>query len=335
VTLYHWDLPQALQDEGGWLMRSTAEAFAGYAGVLAEALGDRVENWITLNEPWVAAMLGHVEGVFAPGIMDWPSGLAAGHHLLLGHGLAVDALRSFHPDANVGIALDCRPCTPASPRADDVDAARHFDGYRNRWFFDPVFGMGYPEDMLRAYHDRGRLPQGHPVLADADLGIVSRPIDFLGLNYYTSIRVTPDIAESEAADATHDPPSDRTEMGWEITPGALTEFLQRVGATWKPRRIVVTENGASYSDGPDPAGRIRDVRRIDYLDRHIAAVADAVAAGVPVDGYFVWSLLDNLEWVAGFGQRFGLVWVDRDTLRRVPKDSFAWYRQRIAATRRA
>lgn len=332
VTMYHWDLPVALQDEGGWVSRSTAEAFADYAAVLVDLFGDRVHRWITINEPWVAAMLGHVDGVFAPGLTDWPSGLAAGHHLLLAHGLAVDAVRAGGGDAQVGIALDCRPCRPASDAPADQAAARHFDGYRNRWFFDPVFGKGYPEDMVAAYGAAGRIPDGHPVVdPGADLDIISRPIDFLGVNYYTSLDVTPDVAENERAEPFPDPPPDHTEMGWKITPRALTDFLVRVDETWAPQRIVITENGASYSDGPDDDGTIDDGRRIDYLRSHLDAVAAARRAGVPVDGYFVWSMFDNLEWLAGFGQRFGLVWVDTDTQQRIPKASFDWYRSRMAA----
>jgi beta-glucosidase len=312
-------------------VRSTAHAFADYAALLVEAFGDRVQNWITVNEPWVAAMLGYVEGDFAPGISDWASGLAAGHHMLLGHGLAVDAVRARQPRGNVGIALDCRPCTPATESAADVAASRHFDGYRNRWFFDPVFGMGYPQDMVEAYRERGRLPDGHPVLsATDDLEIIARPIDFLGLNYYTSLVITPHTAETDAHIPMADPPPGFTEIGWAITPAALTSFLQRIADTWGPKRIAITENGASFSDRPGSDGRIRDQRRIEYLAQHIDAVAAARAAGVPVDGYFVWSVLDNLEWLSGFSQRFGLVWVDPDTLQRLPKDSFAWYRERIA-----
>jgi beta-glucosidase len=330
ATMYHWDLPQALQDDGGWAVRSTAEAFAQYAALLVDVFGDLVDNWITINEPWVAAFLGHVDGVFAPGITNWQTGLSAGHHLMLGHGLAVERIRTLDPSARAGIAIDCRPCYPASESDADATAARHFDGYRNRWFFDPVFGQGYPSDMIEAYRRLGRLPDRHPVLAAGDdVDVIAGPLDFLGLNYYTSLGVSAGASESE-------PPSvapDATEMGWAVTPDALTTFLERIDRTWKPASIAVTENGAAYADTPDEHGVVHDRDRIDYLDRHIDAVADAIAAGVPVEGYFVWSLLDNLEWVEGFSKRFGLVRVERDTLRRVPKESFSWYRQRIASSR--
>lgn len=333
VTLYHWDLPQSLQDRGGWPRRETAHAFARYADVVSSKLGDRVKDWITHNEPWVATFLGHVEGVFAPGIADWELGLACAHHLLVSHGEAVRAIRSRVPDARVGIALDCRPSRPATGSPQDIAADRHFDGFRNRWFFDPIFGKGYPDDTVEAYTQQGRIPsEGPEWLLDGDLEIISEPIDFLGLNYYTSVTVGAGDEERDDPEGpvTPDPPEGFTEMGWRSTPEALTVFLQRISVEWNPAEIVITENGASYSDGPDGDGRIRDDRRIEYLREHISAVESAVDAGVPVTGYMVWSFLDNLEWVQGFSQRFGLVWVNHETQRRMPKDSFFWYRDLIA-----
>jgi beta-glucosidase len=332
-TLYHWDLPQALQDRGGWANRDTAEAFAAYADATSAALGDRVSHWITHNEPWVATFVGHVDGRFAPGVEDWGIGLRAAHHLLLSHGLTVAAIRRNVPGASVGIALDCRPARPASPDLADQAAARHFDGFRNRWFFDPVFGRGYPSDMVDSYHRRGRLEEARlPFVEPGDLETIAEPIDFLGLNYYTSLAISAGSEESEetAEPPTADPPDGYTEMGWPITPAALTEYLQHLATTYEPAAIVITENGASYSDAPGADGAIHDVRRIAYLDEHTDAVATALAAGVPVAGYFVWSLLDNLEWTSGYSQRFGLVWVDHETGERVPKDSYLWYRDRIA-----
>jgi len=332
-TLYHWDLPQALQDRGGWNRRETVDAFAAYADAVCSALSDRVDHWITHNEPWVATVLGHIDGRFAPGVQDWGVGLRAAHHILLSHGKAVAAIRRNAPNASVGIALDCRPATPATADADDVAAARHFDGFRNRWFFDPVFGKGYPVDMIEAYHRLGRLDEPRlSCVQPGDMETIAAPIDFLGLNYYTSLRIGAGGEESEdtGQPPTIDPPSGYTEMGWPITPAALTEYLRHLATTYEPRSIVITENGASYSDGPGTDGAIDDERRVEYLERHIAAVADALAAGVPVDGYFVWSLLDNLEWVSGYAQRFGLVWVDHATGVRTPKASYAWYRELIA-----
>ena len=334
VTLYHWDLPQTLQERGGWPVRSTVEAFAEYADVVGKAFGDRVKNWITHNEPWVAAVLGHVEGMFAPGIRDWGEGLKAGHHLLLSHGRAVEILRDRSPGCSVGIALDCRPAHPASDRPEDLAACRHFDGYRNRWFFDPVFGKGYPADIVDTYVERGRIP-GLDFVNAGDLEVISTPLDFLGVNYYTSMVVAAggDESEDTGVPAGGHPPAGFTEMGWEITPHALTEFLVRVNVEYRPTAIVITENGASFSDGPDGSSRINDQRRVEYLDRHITAALAAADLGVPLRGYFVWSLLDNLEWTSGFAQRFGLVFVDHATGTRTPKNSYYWYRDFIATTR--
>ncbi|HUG32388.1 MAG TPA: GH1 family beta-glucosidase [Acidimicrobiia bacterium] len=330
LTLYHWDLPQSLQDRGGWTSRPTVDAFAGYARIMAEELGDGVGRWITQNEPWVSAFLGHRDGIFAPGLTSWESALMAGHHLLLSHGRAVRAIREVMPDASVGIALDCRPSAPSSEEV--IDADRHFDGFRNRWFFDPVFGKGYPADMVSEYVQRGYLPDGlDGFVTEADLGEISLPIDFIGINYYTTLQVGVGDEESDEPEGPvgPDPPPGFTEMGWRNDPDGLSAFLERVARDYGPESILVTENGASYSDAPDETGRVRDERRIAYLEAHIEAVLSTRSQGVPVDGYFVWSLLDNLEWVQGFSQRFGLVWVDQQTGERIPKDSYYWYRDRI------
>lgn len=333
VTLYHWDLPAVLEHRyGGWRSRYCVDDFVNYAQIAADALGDRVTNWITHNEPFVASMLGYQQGLFAPGVEGWGSGLAAAHHILVSHGMATRALREAVPNARVGIALDCRPCAPASDSDADQDASRHFDGFRNRWFFDPVFGQGYPRDMLDDYRAAGRLEGFDDLVHDGDLEMIATPIDFVGINYYTSKTVTAETAESEEPDV---PPGvdvgpGHTEMGWAITPEWLTAFLRRVHQDYGPASILITENGASYSDGPGPDGEIHDQRRIDYLREHLDAIGEARKLGVPVDGYFAWSFLDNLEWTAGFSQRFGLVWVDHNTMERIPKASWAWYRDRIA-----
>jgi len=325
LTLFHWDLPQALQDRGGWASRKTVDAFARYAGVMADALGDDVRHWITQNEPWVASMLGHKDGVFAPGIADWPTAVTVAHHLLLSHGQAVGEIRGRASGSLVGIALDCRPVVAASDSEADVAASVHFDGSRNRWFFDPVFGLGYPEDIMRTYHDQGWVEPG--IIIDGDLETISAPTDFVGLNYYTTVKV--DAGASETIESELEPGVDQppgfTEMGWKIDAVGLGSYLKHISATYAPASILVTENGASYSDGPDDAGFVDDRRRIAYLEAHIDASIAVREEGVPVDGYFVWSFLDNLEWVHGFSQRFGLVWVDQATGERVPKASFDWY----------
>ncbi|MGH8928702.1 MAG: GH1 family beta-glucosidase [Acidimicrobiia bacterium] len=325
LTLYHWDLPQALQDRGGWANRDSVGWFLRYTDVMAKALGDRVRHWITHNEPWVAVTLGHIDGSFAPGVRDWRRGLAAGHHILLSHGQAVPLIRASSPGARVGIALDCRPATPATLDPADMAACRYFDGFRNRWYFDPIFGRGYPADIAAIYRERGRWSD--ELANSGDLETIAAPVDFVGVNYYTSLEVAVGGEESESGPVPPGPkaPAGYTEMGWKITPGALTDFLIRITTEYRPARIVITENGASYSDSPGPDGRVHDQRRIDYLAAHIAAVEGALAAGAPVSGYFVWSLLDNLEWTSGFSQRFGLVHVDHESLVRTPKDSLHWY----------
>lgn len=345
VTLYHWDLPQALQDEGGWASRDTVGAFARYSETVTRALGDRVRNWITHNEPWVAAFLGHLYGVFAPGVTDWRVALRAAHHILVSHGRATEVIRGLAPDASVGIAVDCRP---VRRRSDDQAAARHFDGFRNRWFFDPLFGKGYPDDVVDAYRRAGRLEGDPPgFVQDGDMEVIATPLDFLGLNYYTTLPVA--VGAEERDDPERAPGSDQppgfTEMGWAIDAGGLHSYLLHLHEVYDPGSIVITENGASFSDSPDEDGLVRDDRRIAYLAEHVQAVVEAVEKGVPVDGYFVWSLLDNLEWTQGFDQRFGLVWVDHQTQVRIPKNSYGWYRdvasptspesRRLAAARRS
>lgn len=332
LTLYHWDLPQALQEEGGWLNRETVGAFVLYAEVVSDALGGRVRNWITHNEPWVASHLGYGTGIFAPGISDSGSALIAAHHILLSHGLAVPVIKGNSPGSQVGIALDCRPSRPASNDPADTATNRAHDGFRNRWFFDPVFGKGYPADVVALCDERGVFDQpGLPFLEPGDLDQIATPIDFLGLNYYTSVQIRERDEDGMGVVLPEGPdqPDGYTEMGWEITPQALTEYLRHLHELYRPASIVITENGASFSDAPDESGRIRDSRRIAYLEQHVLAVAAAVGSGVPVGGYFVWSLLDNLEWTSGYSQRFGLVWVDHASGQRSPKDSYYWYRDLI------
>lgn len=329
LTLYHWDLPQALQDRGGWARRETASAFARYASVVADTLGDLVGHWITHNEPWVAAYLGHLYGAHAPGRQDWPAALAAAHHILLSHGMAVAGLRPNLGQARIGIALDCRPARARTDSPADIEATRHFEGFRNRWFFDPVLGGGYPDDMMEIFTREGRLD--HDLIHPGDLDTIAADLDFIGLNYYTTVSVA---AGEEETDDPELPPGPEpaegyTEMGWAIDPAGLEAYLHHLHRRYRLPSLVVTENGASFSTGPDEEGVVDDIRRISYLDDHLKAVLRARAAGVPVDGYFVWSLLDNLEWTLGFGQRFGLVWVDHQSQERIPKESYRWYRETI------
>jgi beta-glucosidase len=327
ATLYHWDLPQTLQDRGGWPARAIAEAFVEYADVVSRALGDRVKHWITQNEPWCVSMLSYQIGEHAPGRQDWPAALAAAHHSLLSHGWAVPVLRRNSPGAEVGISLNFSQVVPASPSEEDLAAARHYDGYFNRWFADPVFRGSYPADMVAAYTAAGHLPaSGPPFIQSGDMEAISTPIDFLGVNYYTRAVIgsgTTSGTEPAASDL------ERTEMGWEVYPQGLYDLLTRLQADYSPAKLYITENGASYSDGPGADGRVHDERRVSYLRDHLAACKRAIDEGVPLAGYFVWSLMDNFEWAKGYTQRFGLVWVDYETQQRLPKDSALWYRQVI------
>jgi len=331
ATLYHWDLPQVLEDAGGWPARATVDAFVEYADVTTAALGDRIKHWTTHNEPWVSAYMGYLEGEFAPGKTGWTEAVAASHHLLLSHGRAMPAIRANVAGGSAGIVLDCRHSYPASDRPEDVDANRHFDGFRNRWFFDPVFGRGYPTDIWESFDLQNRIRPG--LVQPGDIDEIATPNDFLGLNFYTSLPISAGNEETEDSGVppSPNPPPDYTEMGWPIVPEALTQFLVRLQEEYDPPAIYITENGASFSDGPDAQGVVDDQRRIDYLDAHFRAAVEAIDRGVKLNGYFVWSLMDNLEWASGFSQRFGLVWVDHATGERIPKRSFGWYRNFLRA----
>ena len=326
ATLYHWDLPQALEDAGGWPERATAEAFVEYADVVASRLGDRVRHWVTHNEPYCASWLGYVEGVHAPGRTSVAAGTAALHHVLLSHGLAVAALRRASPAAEVGIVLDAWPVYPASDDPDDAAAAWLADGFRNRLFFDPVLRGSYPDDVLE------RLGADSPPVRADDLRVIAAPLDFLGVNSYSRnvVRAGPD-----GTGPVDVPPRDAptTAMGWEVYPDALSEILSRLHREYGVSSLYVTENGAAFEDVWGDDGRIADHERIGYLDSYLGAVGRTIAEGVPVHGYFVWSLLDNFEWAEGYSKRFGLVYVDFETLERVPKSSFYWYRDLIAGGR--
>jgi len=329
VTLYHWDLPLALQQAGGWAARETVQAYVDYVEVVARRLGDRVPHWVTHNEPWCVAILGHEQGVQAPGHRDPAEALRVAHHILLSHGLAVPVIRG-HSRGQVGIATILSPAEPATREPRDVEAARRFDGHFNRWYLDPLFRRAYPADAVADRVRRGHLPAGDlPFVRDGDMDTIAARLDFLGVNYYS--RTVLRAGDDGEPVAVMPPGALRTDMGWEVHPPGLTDALSRVWRDYRPARLHVTENGAAWPDGPDASGRIDDERRIAYLDGHLKAVHAALRAGVPVEGYFVWSLLDNFEWAHGLSKRFGLYWVDFATGRRVPKQSAHWYRERIAA----
>ena len=331
ITLYHWDLPQKLQDNGGWLSRDTVDAFVEYADVVTARLGDRVKHWMTHNEPWCIAHLGHDSGEHAPGIKDPAGALRAAHHVLLSHGRACPVIRKNVPDARVGIVLNLTPSSPASNNPEDADASRWFDGFFNRWYLDPLFHGGYPEDVVEDRIAAGHLKSRQlPFVRPGDMETISAPMDFLGVNYYS--RVVMRAGEDAWPEAVQVVPDDGlTDMGWEVYPQGLTELVERVHREYGPQRLYITENGAAYSDGPDESGRVADTRRIDFMRGHVRACQRAIENGVPLAGYFAWSLMDNFEWAHGYERRFGLYWVDYKTQKRIPKDSAFWYHDVIAA----
>jgi beta-glucosidase len=341
VTLYHWDLPMALSEAGGWPERDTASRFADYAVVAHRALGDRVHSWTTLNEPYCSAFLGYASGHHAPGHKDPVAALRSVHHLLLGHGLATQALKAAGSQAQVGIVLNTYPVEPASERTEDVDAARRIDGLQNRIFMDPVFRASYPADLVADVASivdlSGTTPGG--VVHDGDLAVIGTPIDLLGLNYYTSYRVAG--GGDAAADAWGgwvgsgdvvflDRGLPRTAMDWEIDPDGLRRSLVRVSSDYPGIPLYVTENGAAFPDDMVD-GHVEDGDRVDYVADHLAAVARAIDEGADVRGYFAWSLMDNFEWAWGYSRRFGVVHVDFDTQQRTLKASARWYRDAITA----
>ena len=325
ITLYHWDLPQVLQEAGGWPGRIIVERYVEYVDVISRALGDRVKNWITLNEPFVSAFNGYFEGRHAPGITDLNLAAAVSHHLLLSHGLAVPVIRNNCSGANVGITLNLTPQVPASPSAQDRNKARWMDGFINRWFLDPLVGRGYPQDMVK---DFGNSMQ---FVNPGDMDVIATPIDFLGVNYYTrGIARFTDISEEENEPRTVFPNDEYTEMGWEVYPQGIYNILGRLHFDYAFPAIFITENGAAFRDEIGPNGQVDDPGRLSYIQRHLDMVHKAIEIGVPVKGYFVWSLFDNFEWAHGYSKRFGLVFVDYKSQRRILKSSAKWYQQVIS-----
>jgi beta-glucosidase len=334
ATLYHWDLPQVLEDAGGWPARETALRFAEYAALTHEALRDRIRSWTTLNEPFCAALLGYAAGVHAPGRRDDAAAIRAVHHLLLGHGLAVAAMRAQdRGDGAYGITLNLYPVEAATDGEADADAARRIDGLANRIFLDPVLSGAYPADVLE---DLAPVVGTEHVL-DGDAATIAAPLDFLGVNYYSRYLVragggddpSPWVASRDVEFVQGALPV--TDTGWEIHPDGLHDVLTALARDHPGLPpVYVTENGAAFADAAGADDRVADPDRIAFLDAHFRAARRAMEAGVDLRGYFVWSLLDNFEWAEGYGKRFGLVRVDYATQRRTPKDSALWYADVIA-----
>lgn len=314
ITLNHWDLPQALQDTGGWNNRDTCAHFVRYAEEIARRFGNRVASIVTHNEPWVVAVLGHEHGIFAPGLKSRAVAMQVSHHLLLSHGMAVKAMRALNISAELGLVLNLSPIYPATQSKEDLAKARLDDGLILRWYMDPVFKGHYPCDVWQ------HLGIDAPHVEPGDLETICQAIDFLGVNYYTrnfSSSGNPWDAKASGAQV--------TDMGWEVYPQGLTELLERLHTDYAPKALVVTENGAAFKDALVD-GQVHDADRLDYFRTHILACLKALKNKVPLKGYFAWSLMDNFEWASGYAKRFGLVYVDYATQQRTLKDSARWYR---------
>lgn len=327
VTLYHWDLPQALQDRGGWNSRETVDAFVEYADLMTRHLGDRVKHWMTHNEPWCTAYLGHLWGMFAPGIRDIQTTLQVSHHLLLSHGRAVPVMRAnLGADAMIGIAPNYSPAypVPGSANPDDEAAARRHDGFFNRWFLDPLVGRGYPQDMWDLYTSQGARIDVQP----GDLDAIAAPLDFLGLNYYDVAWLAHDPGQPLENRYVPNPALERT-ADREVYPPGMYAMLTRVHRDYNFPALYITENGAALNDVISPDGKVHDPQRTAFLQAHFAQAARAIEDGVPLRGYFIWSLYDNFEWSSGFTLRYGLTYVDFATQQRTVKDSGLWYRDFI------
>lgn len=322
VTLYHWDLPQYLEDAGGWLNRQTAYEFANYADLITKAFGTRVYSYATFNEPFCSAFLGYEIGVHAPGKASKDFGRKAAHHILLAHGLGMKVLQKNSPDTLNGIVLNFTPCYPATQKTEDLRASELADQYHNQWYIKPLMDKAYPEIL-------DLLPESQkPEILEGDLDIIGQPMDYLGINFYTRLTYSaPTQAEEFFTEHEHLHP--RTDIGWEIYPQALTDLLVRLNSLYNLPPIYITENGAAMADKLVD-GEVNDLDRLDYYDQHLNAVHNAVIAGVRVDGYFAWSLMDNFEWAEGYLKRFGLVYVNYETQVRTLKQSGIAYKQLLA-----
>jgi len=332
ITLNHWDIPQGLEDAGGWPKRKMVDEFVKYSYHTSKHLGDRVENWITHNEPWCVSYLGYIEGRKPPGIINnWPKNLSTAHHLLLSHGMAIPEIKNNSKHSEVGITLNLNTAVPASGSTYDEDACRFYDGQFNRLFLDPIYNNEYPDDVFEHLITKDLISESDlNFIKQDDLNIISTKMDFLGVNYYSRA-----VIRNEEIDEKNNLPRNvdmgpETDFGWEIYPPGIYDLLMRLKNEYKVQNIYITENGCSYGDGPNSEGKINDIRRIKYYRSHLTELKRAIEDGAPCNGYFAWSLMDNFEWGQGFSQRFGLVWVDFETLERIPKDSYYWYKEFIS-----
>ena len=328
VTLYHWDLPQVLEDRGGWPARDIVHAFDAYTEAVTQKLGDRVKLWITHNEPWCASVLGYENGEHAPGIKDVKKAMRAAHHLLLSHGTATQIIRANVPEARVGITLNLCPAYSASPSEADKKATHFFDGTFNRWFLDPLYKGTYPQDVIEERFRLGQIDAPElDYVQNGDLDTIKTPTDFLGINYYSRAIIrdhTIPESENEPRTLFDAPKEELTEMGWEVYPTGLYDLMSRVNRDYGPQSIYITENGAAFHDVPEDDGQINDTKRLAYFKDHLTELHRAIEDGIPIDGYFAWSFMDNFEWAFGYTKRFGIVRVNYETQQRTVKQSGHW-----------
>ncbi len=333
ITLNHWDIPQGLENIGGWPERDIVHEFVKYSYHVSKHLGDRVRNWITHNEPWCVSYLGYIEGHKPPGLINkWSKSLATAHHLLLSHGMAIPEIRNNSKQSEIGITLNLNTAIPASGSTYDEDACKFFDGQFNRLYLNPLYNNEYPDDVFEYLKTKSLISESDlNFIKQGDLNIISTKTDFLGVNYYSRA-----VIRNEEIDEKNNLPRNvdmgpKTDFGWEIYPPGIYDLLMRLKNEYKVQNIYITENGCSYGDGPNSEGKINDKRRIEYYRSHLTELKRAIEDGAPCNGYFAWSLMDNFEWAQGFSQRFGLIWVDFETLERIPKDSYYWYKKYISA----
>lgn len=328
ITLYHWDLPQALQDRGeGWENPDSVHWFTDYARIVSEFYGDRVKNWTTFNEPWAFSFVGNLQGRHAPGKQHYPTAVKVAHHALLAHGSAVPVIRETVKDASVGITLDLTVADPLSNSEQDQQAARRHEAHKNSWFLDPVFKGEYPADFAEYLHSKNLIPDGIDLTAISSACV---PIDFLGVNYYTRGIVTYDPDDIIEVKTVRNPDAEYTAMNWEVYPEGIERLMLHLHTDYHPKAIYITENGCAFEDPvPNADGIVEDPRRVNYYQVHLDALERAAEQGVPMVGYFAWSFMDNFEWGYGYAKRFGIHYTDYDTLERYPKQTALYYQERI------
>ena len=329
VTLNHWDIPQGLEDLGGWTNRDMVQQFVKYSHYLSRDLGDRVANWITHNEPWCISFLGYVEGRKPPGLKGaWAKSLHTAHHLLLSHGKAVPEIKSNVKNAKVGITLNLNTAIPASNSEYDKKECDFYDAQFNRLYLDPLYKKKYPKLLFDRLLEKGAIKQSDlNFIEEGDLKTISTPTDFLGVNYYSRAVIRDESVDEKLNEKQKVTMGPKTDFGWEVYPQGIYDLLKRLQDDYNVNEIMVTENGCSYSDGPDENKKVNDINRVEYHRSHIEQILIAVDEGIPCTAYFAWSLMDNFEWAEGYSQRFGLIWVDFDTLERIPKESYYWYQK--------